>query len=316
MGEQGQDQQHGARPVSLDITRAQHAAPRSAVTPAAGPVPRKPAQPAPLAADIELPTGQQFGVIGTAGGTGATTVALALAGLLARDRDRVLFTETSSSALPRTTPHLGVSGKGTQAAAWRARMRGENPANVCERSEAGIHTLVGSRRGEFAPPDQLIAENLQALLPGWAAAVVDAGTGPRLAADHAGRTVPNFVASMPVATQPSTVWIVVTGNRRQDLETAAATLEVLESAHVDLRRQVGLVTNHAYDKPDRRGRAARTALSGRAGATVTLRRTQGLAENPTHTSGLDAATITGLTALVSLGIKSGSTKKSEGNTNA
>lgn len=271
---------HGARPVSLDTTRGLQMTPRSATESAPAQM-RKPAAREPDATAMNLPAGQQYVVTGIHGGIGTTTVSLALAGLLARDHSGVLWTETASTALPRSTRFLGVTGKGTLAAAAHRYLRGENPALESERNSAGLLALVGSQRGEYAPPDSMITKVLASVLPQYRAAVVDAGVGPRIVATDEHPRVPNVVTAVPPAVSPSAVWVVVCGSKRSELEHAAEALEVLGESTVRLREQAVLVINETA-APDRGGRAARVALSARTAAVVTLPRSRELATDPTN----------------------------------
>lgn len=288
MDQQAERPTHGARPVSLDTTRGLAMTPRSAADPT--PAHRQPVTPAPDAAAMDLPTGQQFVVFGTRGGVGVTTVSLALAGLLSRDHRGVLWTETASTALPRVTPLLGISGKGTLAAAAHRYLRGENPALVCERTTDDLLTLVGSQRGEYAPPDSVITKVLGSVLPQYRASVVDAGVGPRIVATDKQPRVPNVVTAVPPAVDPGAVWVVVCGSKRAELEAAAQALEVLGESAVDLRHQAALVINETAS-PDRAGRAARVALGSRAAAVVTMPRSRDLAADPANPARLRRGTL-------------------------
>jgi len=269
----------GSRPVAFDVDRGRLTYHPDSQT-------REPALPAvpsrsrsDLAALVAAAgtTVTRWAVTSLDGGVGRSTVAVALAGLLASGGGHVLLIDGSPSPWPAVATTLGVA----PCPAVQALQDPRPWPEWIPKSESGVFLLTGSAPGH----PSLSAWDLQRLanLPGAV-------------------EFHHIITDWPAGTTPAVSIGYTLLVARTDAASLERIVQLLNAGVLDPSRTT-LVLNEATTTTDidRRARTLTTALEGRVDQLVHLRRDKALAAQPYQPTKLAAATATALTQILTKG---------------
>lgn len=272
-------QNPGSKPVAFDVDRGRlsyHAPVQAASLPVMMPARNR----ASLAAVIEAAdkATTRWSITSLDGGVGRSTVAAALASLLASGTADVLVVDGSPSPWPATLTQLDVPACPVSLALTHVRPWPE----WIPRSAAGMHVLAGSAAGY----PTITAWDLQRIpnLPGatsFSHVLVDWPSG-----------------ITPPVSLGETILVA-----RGDTPSLERVVQLLNAGILDPAKTT-LVVNHGTTVAgiDRRARSLRTTLEGRVSHVAQLHHDKALGATPFHPTRLAAATATALTEILTKGI--------------
>ena len=269
----------GARPVAFDVDRGRltyHPA-RHATEPGLPAVPsRNRSDLAALVAAADTTT-TRWAVTSLDGGVGRSTVAVALAGLLASGAGHVLLVDGNPSPWPAVATTVGVA----PCPAVQALQDPRPWPEWIPKSPSGVFLLTGSAPGYPS-------------LSGWDL--------QRLANLTGAVEFRHIITDWPAGTMPAVAIGYTLLVARADAGSLERVVQLLNAGVLDPSRTT-LVLNEATTVADidRRARTLTTALEGRVDQLVHLRRDKALAAQPYQPTKLAAATATALTQILTKG---------------
>lgn len=268
----------GARPVAFDVDRG-----RLTFHPDTAAEPTLPAVPSRSRSDLAAlvtaagTTTSRWAITSLDGGVGRSTIAVALAGLLASGGGHVLLIDGSPSPWPAVATTVGVR----PCPAVQALQDQRPWPEWIPKSESGVFLLTGSAPGYPS-------------VSGW-----DLQRLPNLPGAVEFR---HILTDWPAGTAPAVSIGYTLLVARGDSDSLERIVSLLNAGVLDPSRTT-LVLNEATTTTDidKRARTLTTALEGRVDQLVHLRRDKALAVRPYQPTRLAAATATALTRILTKG---------------
>ena len=272
-------QNPGARPVGFDVARGKltyHPA-TATVEPALPSVPSRSRDDLAALVAAAGTTTSRWTVTSLDGGVGRSTVAVALAGLLASGGGNVLLADGNPSPWPSVAALVGVA----PCAALQALQDPRPWPEWIPKAGSGVFLLTGSAPGYPS-------------LSGWDL--------QRLANLTGAVEFRHIITDWPAGTMPAVSIGYTLLVARSDAASLERVVQLLNARVLDPSK-ITLVLNEATTIADidRRARTLTTALEGRVDQLVHLRRDKALLAQPYQPTRLAAATATALTQILTKG---------------